>query len=1476
MAVNEEAHGDDHGPDAGEETFAIVGIGAAAEGVEAVRAFFDHLPDDSGMAFIVVQPLDPSREGELAKMLQRTTGMPVEQVVNRSEVVPNRVYVIPADKGLTMMRRTLRLTEPEHLHGQHAPIDRLFRSLAESQEERAICIVLSGTGDDGILGLKVVKRRGGITMMQQASEAPYEGMLQKASETGIVDFTLPIHELAEKLIAIRQAHPQVYAPAENGALADEDRSALRHIVAHLRLETGHDFSLYKRPTMLRRIARRMQLHQTEKMAVYLRVLKDQPGEVDALFRTLLINVTSFFRDTEAFEALTSEVIPKLFEGRTQEDTLRVWVPGCATGEEAYSVAMLLIEEAARHPEAPAMQVLATDPDREAIGYAREGLYPASIQEDVSPERLRRFFLQEAKGYRVDPDLREVVLFAEHDLLSDPPFSALDLVCCRNVLIYLQRGVQEDVLKLFHYTLKPEGYLFLGTSESVDAPPDLFSTLDRKSRLFQPKEASPQYASFPWLGMNPDRFEKASERARSRWGDPPEAKGFGALHRQALAELAPPSVLINEDYTILHVGNGAERFLRFPSGDPTQHLLNIVHDELQPDLRTVLFRASRKGEHCEKSVSYELEGTPRTVKLIARPVEQAEGKERVIQVLFQEQEPDAHRVANRGGEEQDEMIGHLERKLSEARGELSAILGEYKTTNEEFKASNEELQVMNEELQSTNQELEASKDELQVVNEDLAQVNSDLRNLMNSIELGILFLDRELCLNRYTPRVERLFNVIPSDRGRPLAHITSKIDYSVDANLVEDAQQVLDELKVIEREVCSEDDRWYLVRLLPYRTLDDKIDGVVITFLDITKRRQYREEITTRERQQSVVATLGRSALQEGDMQALMDRIVREVAHTLDVALCKILKYRPERQDLLLKAGVGWKDGYVGQATVNTDRGSQAGYTLITDGPIVVDNLQTEKRFEGPPLLDEHNVTSGMSVVIPGPDRPYGVLGAHTREQRSFTEQDAAFLQAVANALGPAIERRNTEEALRWSEERYRLIVENIEEYAICTLGTEGSVTSWNAGAENVLGYKEKEILGKPVALLFTEEDRADGVPEREMEIAIEEGAASDDRWQRRKDGSHFWASGIMSALYAEDGTLRGFVKILRDLTERKRLHDELEARAEERAKELRESEVRERAMLDALPDIVLRLSAEGVVKDAHAPDPGKLVVPMDEMTDQLILEVLPDHAANALENAFNAVLETGRQTNTEFTVHTQDGHDHTFEVRLMPIGDGVLMIERDVTERRQLEREILEITERERRRIAQELHDDLGQRLMGAQFLSRSLRRQLNGDESPHKEGVEEITEEINEAINYVRHLSHGLAAVDMSEGRGLDEALRGLAEHVARAFDVRCVYESEGSDQEDQTVATHLYRIAQEAVTNAVRHGNASEISIRRLADEEGLMLRVEDDGSGIPEEVLEGRGGLGLRSMRYRANLIQCRLSVRRRSEEGGTVVSCTRSRN
>ncbi|MDX1532222.1 MAG: CheR family methyltransferase, partial [Rhodothermales bacterium] len=606
-------------------------------------------------------------------------GVPVE---------PGHVYVIPPGKRLTLEDGALRLSEPPKPHGRRAPIDDFFRSLAADRGERAVCVVLSGTGTDGSVGLKTVKEAGGLTMAQDPADADYDGMPRSAVSTGLVDVVLPASQLGRRLLELRQQGLPL--PAEPRALPAEDGEALSRVLALLRAHTGHDFAAYKRPTILRRIGRRMQVRGVQELIDYLALLRGDDGEVQALFRDLLISVTQFFRDPAAFTMLEETVIPKVFEGKGTGDQVRVWVCGCATGEEAYSVAMLLCDHAAVLEEAPAIQVFATDIDVDAIAFAREGLYPGVAAADVPPERLQRYFSAEGDGYRVKDTLRERVLFAVHNVLSDPPFSKLDLATCRNVLIYLQREAQERVFAAFAYALRPNGYLFLGTSESVEGTQDFFRIVAKKQRLFQARGVALDALRPPFLAATTDGDRPGRRRPPSRTNGedgPGRPPSLGELHTRLLArDFTPPSVLVGERNELLHVAGRVERFLQFPEGEPTTDLLQVVRKELRPDLRTALFHARQKGQATERqhltlrTEDDELEGVLLTVRRLRKPAEVAG----LIQVVFEKAAPvyDAESARADGA-------GHveiLETELHKTKDRLRATIEEYETSNEELKAS----------------------------------------------------------------------------------------------------------------------------------------------------------------------------------------------------------------------------------------------------------------------------------------------------------------------------------------------------------------------------------------------------------------------------------------------------------------------------------------------------------------------------------------------------------------------------------------------------------------------------------------------------------------------------------------------------------------------------------------------------------------------------------------------------------------------
>lgn len=1052
----------------GGESFPVVGIGASAGGLKAFEQFFKKMPEKSGMAFVLIQHLAPHHESELAELLQNHTRMKVTQVEDETPVQPNHVYVIPPGKNLSIKERILYLSEPTQQRGYRAPIDFFFRALAEDQGENAVCIVLSGTGTDGTLGLKAVKERAGVTMAQDPKDSEYDGMPKSAVHTSLVDLVGTAGELAEKLVEYKDNAAKIQVPEEEEALLEDDSEALHKIFIQLRSRTGHDFTHYKRSTILRRIGRRLQVNQIDSIPKYLEYMRRNGEESQALFKDFLISVTNFFRDTEAFAAIETRVIPMLFEGKGPNDQVRVWVAGCATGEEAYSLAMLLREYATTMDKAPSIQIFATDIDEEAIAFAREGLYPESIAADVVPERLRRFFTEEGGSYRVRKEIREMVLFAIHNLIKDPPFSKLDLISCRNLLIYLNREVQEKVFELFHYAMQPKGYLFLGSSESVEGTSNLFIATHKKQRIFRRRESVSTPLRFPTLPLVKTTDEAVQPFEQ---GMAPQARSLEEMYQAwTLKQYAPPRLLVDDNYDITHIFGGANRYLQEQEGPVTQNVLQKVVPELRLELRTALYQAFQKGER-SKSRFLRLEGDKdRLVKLHVGPVEEADFPQEYVEVVFEEKEdalPAPIEIKERADENETQIIARLEDEVQRTRERLQGTIEEYETSNEELKASNEELQSMNEELQSTTEELETSKEELQSTNEELITVNqelknkieelnranSDLQNLMASTEIATLFIDRRLRVKRYTPRAEEVLNIISSDIGRPFAHISHKLDYT---GLVKDAEHVLDTLKTVEREVRSQTGQWYLARLRPYRTLEHWIDGVVLTFSEVTDLKETQAELQQRVRQQAVVAELGQLAVSSVNLETLMQEAMAQICEALDLELCKVLKHLPEEDRFLLEAGVGWHEGLIGQARVETSDNSQAGYTLLADGPVVVTNLARETRFRVPQLLVDHEVVSGISVVIPGHERAYGVLGAHSCQVRSFDDRDTNFLQAVANLLAEAIERKETEAALRASEARFRRAIVDAP-FPIAIHAEDGQIVLMSHAVTELTGYTLDEI-----------------------------------------------------------------------------------------------------------------------------------------------------------------------------------------------------------------------------------------------------------------------------------------------------------------------------------------------------------------------------------------------------------------------------------
>ncbi len=853
-----------------QKDFLTVGIGASAGGIKPLKEFFAAMPDGNGMAFVVILHLSPEHESQLPAVLQTNTSMPVIQVQETVKVEPNHVYVIPPTKHLAMMDGEIRLIEPVTIRGKRVPIDLFFRSLADAHGKNSVCVVLSGTGADGAAGLKRVKEEGGLCIVQDPAEAEYDGMPRSAIATNLVDLILPVGEMPAKILACKQRAEQIKLPEGEAEkpFPELGADALREVLAIVKTNTKHDFFNYKQPTMLRRIARRLIVHGLADIPAYVLFLRENPNEVQALLRDLLISVTNFFRDKEAFAALENDIVPRLFDGKTGSDSVRVWCVGCATGEEAYSIAMLLCEYAAKLDDPPKIQVFASDIAESSIAEAREARYDETITADVSIERLRHFFNKDGASYRVKKDLRELVLFAPHNILHDSPFSRQDLVTCRNLLIYLNRQTQEKVLEVFHFALRQNGYLFLGASEMAETVPNMFAEIDKKQRIYQHRPAASKYTGVPVAPVAEAQMKISESNGKQREG----AFSFNDLHFKLVEQFSPPSVLINENYDILHLSESAGRYLRI-RGEPNLNLGKIAHPALRPDLLAALFAAKQENGVSESHhLRINLDGRECFVNLTVHPIDAPEAAHGYFLVVFDEISDETIPAemlqkfvsADKGAEV---VIRRLEEDLQFTRDRLRLTIDRHEVSVEELKSSNEELQAINEELRSTTEELETSKEELQSVNEELTTVNYelndkveevgntnlDLQNLMNSIEVSSIFLNRDLQIKRFTSPVQKLFNIIPHDVGRPLAHLTHRLDYE---NLSADAGEVLQTLKPFEHEIKSEDERWHCVRIVPYHLAENRIDGVLITFEDITDRKLAKQALNDADRRKDeFLATL---------------------------------------------------------------------------------------------------------------------------------------------------------------------------------------------------------------------------------------------------------------------------------------------------------------------------------------------------------------------------------------------------------------------------------------------------------------------------------------------------------------------------------------------------------------------------------------------------------------------------------------------
>jgi two-component system CheB/CheR fusion protein len=1493
------------------EASAVIGIGASAGGIAALQQFFSDMAPDTGLAFVVVMHLSPEFESQLANVLQQKTKMPVTQVSEPVKVQPNHVYVIPPNHHLTFEDSMLHLAPPQQQLGKRITIDLFFRTLAQAYGQRAVCVIMSGTDSDGVIGLKHIRAQGGLTIAQDPNEAQFDSMPASAISTGMVDWVLPVANMPAKLLEFVRSENRMKLPPEipeadepdakatdapggetvsEETRAPEDEEAIGKILADVRAQTGHDFSHYKRATVLRRIARRLQVNSLETLPQYLEFIRTHPAEGRALLQDLLIGVTHFFRDRDSFAALEAH-IPQLFAGKKPDDEVRVWVAGCATGEEAYSIAILLLEHCNRLENPPKVQIFATDVDEESIADARDAIYPLTIEADVSPERLREFFFKDHGRYRVRKEIREKVLFAAHNLLKDPPFSRCDLVSCRNLLIYLNSPAQHAIFDTFHFALRPGGLLFLGGAENQSEAQALFSPLDQKHRLFVRRSIPRATWKVPNIPMRPtSAVLRTTVPLRSRSlpplthdiADRTSTGGavanlagqirrdalFGELHLRLLEEYGPPSVVVNELHEIVHLSGSAGRYLQFIAGEPTANITKVVHPGLAIELRTALFKATQ-----EKTT---VRGAPTTVDigeksevvtLEVRPMRANDQAEGFFLILF-ERERDAEPLVPPATH--DAIVRSADEEIQFLKEQLSNTIEQYEATNEELKAANEELQAMNEEMRSATEELETSKEELQSVNEELTTVNyelkanveelsktnADLTNLMASTDIGTVFLDRELRIHRFTPSAQKIFNLIPADLGRPISDITSRLHYE---GFLQDLDHVLQNLHTIEREVLVGDGEkeWYLTRIAPYRTTDDHIAGVVATFINITARKKVEEELRDSETKFRTLSDTAPALIWFNDAQGNNQYVNRgyleftgKTAQEISGQRWHLIVHPDDREAVVSAYETARLEQKPYHTVVRVRRHDGewrwiesfaqplfdiAGHYLghVGVSPDVTDRRQAEEALRAseerlrtvadhvPQLIWTNDAEgkanyfnrrflnyTGLSYEqLCGPGwqavmHPDDAAASVDRWQRALSKGEVFEAEyrlrrrdgtyrwfigrnvplkddrgRVTSWFGSATDIDDLKRAQsdrRETEERFRLLVEGAEDYAMFLLDLDNRITYWSSGAERIFGWAAKEAEGQPGHLIFTDEDRAKGEVEKEIGTAMKTGRAPDRRWHLRKDGSRLWVDGMMTRLDDENGQPRGLAKITRDATEQKEADEALR----------------------------------------HARD----------QLEQRVLERTADLMA----------------TNNE--------------------------LERTMKQREQLERELLEISERERRRIGQDLHDVVCQELTATALFLKSAGNNIAQEEAAKK--LYEAADIVNRNVGIARDLARGFQLAVLAAG-GLPAALRSLCKEAKARRGMTCDVKLPRSIRiRDENIALNLFRIAQEAMRNAVSHSEGDEITICVERERDLIRLVVQDNGKGFRPRK---RGkGLGLHIMEYRANILGGTLNIVS-GPKGGTRVVC-----
>jgi chemotaxis methyl-accepting protein methylase/signal transduction histidine kinase len=1410
------AHTDPPSRSFGAQGRAVVGIGASAGGLEALKKFFSAMPPKTGLAFVVVVHLDPAHKSLMAELLSHATGLAVEQAQDRQPLELDHVYIIPPNRTLTIDQGVIRLHEVVDRRALRGSIDHFFRSLAEAERDRAIAIVLSGTGTEGNLGVRAIKAEGGLVMAQTPDTAAHPGMPTNAIATGMVDAVLPPEKMPEVLVAyVRNSR----ANQQDDALsATKSIEGLPAILGLLRARTKYDFRGYKKGTIQRRIERRMGLQQVETINGYADFLRTHPEEVDRLFKDLLIGVTAFFRDTAAFEELASKVLPGLIQGRDPDWPIRVWVPGCSTGEEAYSIAIVLAEQLALAQSACRAQIFATDLDEDALEVARAGSYPESITLDVEPQRLQRFFRQEDHRYTIAKSVRESVVFAVQNLTGDPPFSKLDLISCRNVLIYLEPQTQEKLLSLFHFALNPGGFLFLGSAEGIGPRDELFTSMSKLRRIFQrngPITRRP--LDLPvWSLAATD-----AERLRTR---PAAEHSLAVLtDEQLLEHFTPAAVVVRPSGEIVRFYGGLEPYMKLPTGEATLDVLTLVREALAPTVRAALNEAVRRNrETVLDTLDNKQSRHPTTVRITVKPIKAPKTVERLWLVIFEAvaAAPPRVRAGKVTASRESDLVRRLEADLRATKKEQKHLIEQLESGNEEMKAANEEVLSMNEELQSTNEELTASKEELQSMNEELTTLNSqlqdkvheltalndDLSNLLVSTDIATVFLDAELRIKRFTTAASHVLNLQLSDSGRPLSHIATNL---VDVDLPREANAVLDKLLPIERSVASQDGKQYVLRCLPYRTADRQVQGVVLTLVDVTMRKQVegelsaaREQVSEDLRRMTRLHDLGERLARVADARAMLAEILRAAIEITDAVMGNIKEF-DETGALLVSAQVGFEQPFLEHIeALEIPSDSASSHVDWSRRRLIAEDIATNPLFAGQPSRDVM-LAAGVHAVQSTPlvDRSgqlMGMLSTYYSAPHHFGEIELRWLDLLMRQANDAIERRRLDESLALSrEDLERRVTERTQWLTLLHELSEliNAAPTWDASLERVL-RRLCDAEKWQVGYVYLPD------PEKPEEIVPAIACVNDERF-----------------------------RAFHTLSERQRYGPG-----------------------ECLPGEVY---ARGVAVWAN--------------TEEELLKAIPTRAVAAkkvgLRSGVALPVAVGQGVIAVVELFSDRSHPRNdwFDNLMPAIGDHIgRVLERERTTAR-----MADLVWREQQNLLHTLHDSLGQTLTGIGMLSSGLRQRSMQSDKEIAAAAAEIASQAQQALGQVRQLSRSLFPLEV-EAASLTAALRELAFATESLHKIAVRIAGDiPQGFRDGGAATQLYRIAQEAVTNALKHAQATTIVIQIDGRAGTLRLRITDDGIGIGKTA--PGDGIGLQIMRYRAHSIAGVLAV----EPGvphGTVVTCT----